>query len=264
MRSISDKKLDEAALMFINRISLRQTSKITGIDKASLYRYFPAIKKNVSNPITICSYDEEKVGEFIGVFAGDGCFNLDNGRYRVQLFFNKTENRYADELSNSVLKELFGRLASNRSYLNKIILTYYSKNIYYLIRDYLDWDTAGRKTHSVHLKSCDYSREFKIGFLRGSLDSDGYFSDKKMSFASSSKMLIDNIMLFLKDLEIPFYYHEYVEKRPNRVNMHHVEIRKPYRRLFIDLINPRERKNITAPRGIRTPAAGLEGQNHNH
>ena len=80
--------------------------------------------------------------------------------------------------------------------------------------------------------------------MRGSLDSDGYFSDRTIMFASSSKRLIENIKSFLQDVAIPYKYHEYIEKRPNRVNMHHVSIRKPDRLRFIELIHPRERKNI--------------------
>ena len=244
-----DKKLDDVALLIMNNISLRQIVKVTGVNKSSIYRHFPNVKKNKFNPITICSHDEELIGEFIGVFAGDGCFDMDNGRYRIQLFFNIKENVYADALNNVVLRTLFARFASKRVYLNKIILAYYSKNIYLLIKNYLDWNDTGRKTHSVHLKNRNYSKEFKIGFLRGSLDSDGYFSDKSIMFASSSKQLIENIMFFLKDLNIPFHYNEYVEKRLNRVNMHHVNIRKPNRDMFLKIIKPREQKNLKVRRG---------------
>lgn len=254
---ITEQQLDEVALMINNGVSLRQIIKVTNIDKTSIYRRFPGIKTHKFNPITIQSNDEELIGEFIGLFAGDGCFYKDSiGHYKIFLYFNVKERKYVDELKE-ILHQLFGKYPMQNIENNKIILKYYSQNIYKLIREYLDWNETGRKTHSIHLKGNQYRREFKIGFLRGSLDSDGYFSDKKISFASSSEKLIDNIKTFLTDLDIPHHYYEYIEKRSNRVNMHHVNIRRSDREKFIALINPRERKNITnALAEIRTRATG--------
>ncbi len=247
---ITEQQLDEIALLIMNRVSLRQINKITNIDKSSIYRRFPNVKTHKYISIIIQSNDEGLIGEFIGLFAGDGCFDKDKiGHYRIQLFFNITETKYVNALEK-ILFQLFSKYPMRRTAQNKIILTYYSKNIYTLIKKYLNWNEIGRKTHSIHLTEDKYSQEFKIGFLRGSLDSDGYFSDKSIMFASSSKKLAENIMFFLSDLEIPYHYHEYVEKRLNRVNMHHINIRKPDREKFISLINPRERKNINAPTGI--------------
>lgn len=248
---ITEEELDSVALMIMNGISLRKIVKITNINKSSIYRRFPNVKTQKFNPIQIQSFDEELIGEFIGVFAGDGCFYKENnGNYKISLYFNIKEEKYVNEL-RELLCKLFGKYPMQTREHNKIILKYYSKNIYLLIREYLDWNETGRKTHSVCLKENTYSREFKIGFLRGSLDSDGYFTDKSIMFASSSKRLMENAITFLTDLNVPCQYYEYVEKRPNRVNMHHVNIRKPDRERFIELINPRERKNIkSAPAGI--------------
>ena len=38
------------------------------------------------------------------------------------------------------------------------------------------------KSRTVFLKNKDYSIEFKKGFLRGFIDSDGYLTDKKNPF----------------------------------------------------------------------------------
>lgn len=244
-KKITQDILDAIALMIMNRIPTKRIAKVMCIDKSSIYYHFPNVKTQKFNPITIQSSDEELIGEFIGLFAGDGCFYKDEkGHYKIYLYFNVKEERYVNELKGLLCK-LFGKNPMQIREHNKIILKYYSKNIYLLIRTYLDWNDTGRKTHSVHLKDGMYSRKFKIGFLRGSIDSDGYFSDKAIMFASSSKKLIENIKSFLEDLDIPYHYNEYAEKRLNRVNMHHVNIRKPDRERFIELINPRERKNIT-------------------
>jgi hypothetical protein len=253
---LNSQELEEITCMIVNNVSLNNLVKITGKNKTTIYYYFRNIKGKNINPIIVDESNGELIGEFIGVFAGDGCFDKDKiGHYRIQLFFNITEQAYVHKLKE-ILFRLFNQYPMERTEHNKIILIYYSKNIYKLIRKYLDWNKIGRKTHSVHLKEGEYSQEFKTGFLRGSLDSDGYFSDKTIMFASSSKKLTENIMLFLNDLDIPYHYHEYVEKRLNRFNMHHVNIRKSDREKFLKLINPRECKNInrlTAPAEIRIP-----------
>ncbi len=237
-------ELEEIRQWIMSGISLNNIVKLTGKNKTTIYYYFRNIKGRTVNPIVVDESDDELIGEFIGLFAGDGCFYKEiNGNYKIQLFFNITERKYVEELKD-VLIDLFGKPPRIDRRDNKFALVYYSKNIYTLIKRYLDWDETGRKTHSVHLREGVYTREFKIGFLRGSLDSDGYFSDKKITFASSSNRLIENIGQFLKNLNIPFHYNEYIEKRLNRVNMHHINIRKPERAGFIELINPRERKNI--------------------
>lgn len=249
---LNKNEIREIECMIINDVSLNNIAKITGKNKTTIYYHFRKIKGRTCYPISGISSNEELIGEFIGLFAGDGCFYKDvNSKYKIQLFFNITESAYVDDLMQ-ILEQIFGKYPSRYTRLNKVILTYFSKNIYDLILHYLEWNPAERKTHSVRLKNSNYSKEFKIGFLRGSLDSDGYFSDKSIMFASSSKALIENIKSFLEDLEIPYHYNEYVEKRPNRVNMHHVNIRRIDRTNFINLINPRERKNIkNAPVGIR-------------
>jgi hypothetical protein len=240
-------ELEEIECMIINDVSLNDLVKITGKNKTTIYYYFRNIIGKTFHPIIVDESNEELIGEFIGLFAGDGCFYKEaNGNYKIGLFFNKTEIRYVEELK-IILQKIFRKSPRLDKRDNRLILVYYSKNIYLLIKKYLDWNTTGRKTHSVHLKEDKYSQEFKIGFLRGSLDSDGYFSDKTIMFASSSKRLIENIKSFLTDLNIPYHYNEYVEKRSNRVNMHHVNIRRPDRERLIRLINPREYKNLKGP-----------------
>ena len=56
------------------------------------------VKKNWGKnltPIRICAVDEELVGEFIGLFAGDGCANITKDyKYRIFLYFNITEKKF--------------------------------------------------------------------------------------------------------------------------------------------------------------------------
>lgn len=134
---------------------------------------------------------------------------------------------------------------------NRLILCYYSKNIHNFIHKYLTWDANKRKSHTIRLKNHNHSMRFKVGFLRGCLDSDGYLSNQKINFATSSLKLAKDINDFLMHLNIKFSYSVYKEKRPNRVNMHHTDIGKNQRNQFLSIIEPRETKNLNAPAGIR-------------
>ena len=78
-----------------------------------------------------------------------------------------------------MLIKLFGKKPRAYRDDNRLNLCYYSKAIKELIDVYLTWDKDYRKTYSVMLKENNHSREFAIGFLRGSLDSDGHLSYKK-------------------------------------------------------------------------------------
>tara|TARA_Y100000310_G_C20372034_1_gene663961 strand:- start:154 stop:765 length:612 start_codon:yes stop_codon:yes gene_type:complete len=194
--------------------------------------------------------DDELLGEFLGLFAGDGCINkTKHYEYRIYLYFNITEINYVIELKK-ILFKLFKRYPMEFRRKNIIILAIYSKFIFELVFQYLTWNPKGRKCHSVRLKHHNHSLKFKIGFLRGCLDSDGYLSDKTISFASSSKRLARDMTTFLDDLGIIYRFSTYKEKRANRVDMHHIYIRKKERRLFLQIIKPRERKNLNALAGI--------------
>lgn len=114
------------------------------------------------------------------------------------------------------------------------------------------WNETGRKSHSVYLNDNNYSKEFQIGFLRGLFDSDGYVSPKKIMFGTSSQPLARNASKFLRNLNIIHRYSVYKEKRPNRVDMHHITLLKKSHGKFFKLIQPRELKNMRRP-GFEVP-----------
>ncbi len=224
--------------------SLNTISRKLNIGKTTVYYYIKEISKNKMNPIKINPKNQELIGEFMGLFAGDGnfLFQKKSYQYTIRLYFNIKEKSFVDNLAKEVLVKLFGRAPGKYRERNMVVLRYYSKEIYTFIRNYLTWDPNYKKTYTIKLIKTDHSKDFMIGFIRGSLDSDGYFSEDKISFASTSKGLICNISKFLDNFNIVHSVKLYHEKRENRKDIYHLNIFKSERERFIDLIEPRNIK----------------------
>ena len=245
-KSLRNKKLWRLIKMNKTRYDAMHT-------KSSLAQVKRNWGKNLT-PIRICPDDEELMGEFIGLFAGDGCVNITSDyKYRVFLYFNITEKIYVGNLMEKVLTKLFGRKPRAYRDENRLNLIYYSKSIYNLINQYLTWDINKRKTYTVRLIEKPYSKDFTIGFLRGCLDSDGHLSNKRISFATVSTGLADNITQFLDKLSISYNLRLYKEKRINRKDVFHIEISRSDYDKFMILIKPRNLKGTYALAGIRIP-----------
>lgn len=224
--------------------SLKTISKKLSKSKTTVYYHFRKIKGRTVYPVKIRSTDPELIGEFVGLFAGDGNYHFDkkSNNYNIRLYFNLNENVFVDSLINNVLINLFGKKPNVYTKGNMITLRYHSKAIYLLIKTYLTWNPKDKKTYTVRLIKTDHTKDFMVGFIRGSLDSDGYFSKDKISFASVSKGLIYNISEFLDNFDIIHRLHLYKEKRENRKDIYHLDVPKFEREKFLPLIKPRKVK----------------------
>ena len=133
------------------------------------------------------------------------------------------------------------------SYLGRpsvVIFNYYSKNIYSLIREYLDWE--GKKGYTIKLKNLNLkNKEFNIGFLRGLIDTDGnfYAPKRRISLASVSKELMKqvNLILIHNCNLLPKYY---CYKKVNCADLHTLTLHGKNAKRFIELVksgNPNKR-----------------------
>jgi hypothetical protein len=221
--------------------SLKKIAKQTGKSKTTIYHHFMKIRGKTNIPVSIDIKNQDSLGYFIGFFAGDGYFFKSKGyNYRIFLFFGPNEINLKNQVK-TMLTLLFNKEPCEAKEENMLILYYSSKEISLLIKDYLYWKDKTQKTYSVCLKKRSYSTDFKIGFLRGCIDSDGHISKNKLVFSSVSVELIKNIGTFLDDLHILNNYYINKDKRPNRKAVHNIFIRKRNHQLFLDIINPIKR-----------------------
>ncbi len=236
--------------------SLNEISRNTRLSKTTIYyHYRKYYGKKIISPI-IKRKDVESLGEFLGVVAGDGYANVTRGcHYLVRIFLNINEDKYADKLI-IVLNGLFNK--PPHKYIHRkgncIHIRYMSKDIFNLVTEYLFWKSEGHrsKSRSICLKKIENDDNFKIGFLRGCIDTDGYINKNKIQFATASKGLCSNIEKFLQDLNLEFSTHVYKDKRPNKSPMYHTRIKSIDRDKFLRKISPRNIK--VRPGGFEPPS----------
>ncbi len=249
MALVIKEKLKEEEIKEIFRLtgggnSIATVCKKLNKSKDVIYYYLRERSKSSKIPVRINSTNQENVGEFMGVFAGDGNFLFEKkkGRYTIRLFLNEKEKTFANNLTKNVLIKLFGKKPGATVRRGVLTLRYYSKDIYHFIKEYLTWDPNYKKTYTIQLIKTDHTKDFMIGFIRGSLDSDGHCSDKKINFASTSKGLIYNISKFLDNLNVIHRVRLYKEKRLDRKDVYHIDVPRSEREKFLPLIKPRNIK----------------------
>ncbi len=204
MARLNELLAQEIELEIAEGTSLNKISQAYNIAKSTLYYYYKRINGKKTKQVTICFKSSSEIGEFLGIFSGDGSFFMDKKAYHysVRVFIGAYEKRYAYYLS-----ERFNSWFSKQPRVYKrehngkpsvIIIEYYSKGIYSFLKDYLVWE--GKKGYTIRLKKLDFvNKEFNLGFLRGLFDTDGnwYAPKKRVSLASVSKELIEQAKLIL-------------------------------------------------------------------
>jgi len=197
-------RINEDTIALIKKgFSLNKINKITGINKSSLYYHYKKINGKKYKEVSIMGKDLEALGEFIGIFAGDGNFYLDNKyHYKIRIYTGAHEEEYAYHLTKFFEKLFLKAPRKNHCIKNNVIITeYYSKKIFLLIKKYLEWEK--NKTKTVRLKDIkNCKKEFLIGFLRGLFDTDGgiYKPKNKVAFGTASK----NLAYQIKEILIYF------------------------------------------------------------
>ncbi len=247
MIRLTNEEKDKIINLMISGKSLNFISKLTNRRKSTLYYHYKKIMGKKFRDVEIDYKDDIFIGELIGLFVGDGFYFHDKiaGKHVISLYFNYAEKEYVDEIVGIFNNKLNKKPTVNRV-KNVLYVNYFSKKLSQFILSYVGWGVsrnkagANKKSRTVFLKDRYYTKNFKIGFLRGFVDSDGYISRKKIDFASSSGVIIGQSKGFLNDLGFSnFHYFFYKEKRENRVGMHHININKPDRDKFFKIIKPR-------------------------
>ncbi len=228
--------------------SLNQITGIMGRSKSTIYYHFKKIKGRSFYPVNVCLDNLELVGEFMGLFAGDGSFyKMPNYKYNVRLHFNTKEVDYVKNLIQEVLFKLFNKKPRIYTQNNGLNLSYYSRDIYKFITQFLYWDMLEAKTYSVKLRNKNHSVIFMIGFIRGSLDSDGHLSPNKIVFSTVSTGLKDDISRCLDSLKFSHTIRLYKDKRQNRKAIYHISLFKKDFSRFYSIIKPRNVKGMHRP-----------------
>lgn len=266
MKRLSTQKKEKIKILFDKGLSKHKIARMMNISRTAVRyicghkgKYFPPIKKI---PVTY----SEKSGEVAGIFAGDGSqyFAPKSYHYTVNVHFGMKNLKYL-----LYVKELYEKFFNKKFRIEKsnpttLRLTTYSKEIYNFFKNYLDYDP--RVKHStVRLKNIKFPLNFKIGFLRGLLDTDGTIARiehervRRISYCTTSEALAAQIFDIITNLK--FKCGLYKNRRPyrNEKTVYYVNIWKNSVDKFINLVKPLKAwtgKGPVAKSGIVLPWLG--------
>jgi hypothetical protein len=155
--------------------SLNYINNLTSVGKTTIYYYMRKLKGRKITLVKIDKRDNERIGEFMGLFAGDGNFYFDKKtyRWRLRITFNEKDSNLVEYYRNSITK-LTSKKPHTYSASSVKILALDSKVLTLFILKYLTW--FDKKTKNVTLRNKVLLKDemFRRGFLRGLVDSDGY------------------------------------------------------------------------------------------
>lgn len=184
--------------------------------------------------------DTQTIGEFIGIFAGDGNYCRDNSyHHQVRIYININDTAYISEVKQIIFAvSKKSPFINERPAYNVTVLRVNSINFVELIRTYLNWGHT--KTRTVRLaKSPDsYSNNFAKGFLRGLMDTDGSLSKTRAIYSTISSGLATNISDLLTRFRIEHEIYMQIDGRGNRKPIFRIVIRKDIVS-FIRIVRPK-------------------------
>ena len=185
-----------------------------------------------------------KEGEIAGIFAGDGSlyFEPKSYHYTVNIHFGKRNKEYALYVKNLYETFFNKKFRLEKSNPTTIRITTYSKEIYNFFKNYLDYNPK-IKHSTVKLKTNKFPLNFKIGFLKGLVDTDGCIwvskEEKrcKITFCTTSEQLAYQVKDILSELNIKAGLSIQVRKYRNEKPVYYTNIWKCSVDRFININN---------------------------
>lgn len=240
MRRLSTAQRSEIRNLAKSNFSLNKISKKLLLSKSTIYYWYRKDWSIKYPKIKINSVNQENMGEFLGLFAGDGNYTKDKSyRHQIRIFLNAKDKFY---ISQAI--ELIYRLCNKMPWAytiesdNVTILRILSKDLINFIKIYLEWDK--NKTKTIRLANRSFTRTFKTGFLRGLIDSDGYIDQQNgiAVYSTISRKLANNIEILLSEFKISYKRYLYEDKRGNRSPIIRIRISKDFKK-FIKIVRPK-------------------------
>jgi len=166
--------------------SLGQIVTRFGIAKTTVYYHVKHYCKKMTR-LDIKALTERERGYLVGLFVGDGYINkwIDKNenrqRFVVKFVLDKQRDQDIADYIQFIFKKA-GKRTTRFSEGTKLIIKVSSKLFAEYLKRYVRSVRQGKdKSHNkVLINSKKWSYDFKLGFISGIIDSDGYiFSDKR-------------------------------------------------------------------------------------
>jgi intein/homing endonuclease len=218
MKRLGSRTLEEVFRLYGEAKSLRSVARETGLSRSTIYYH---VRKRFGRRIVQLVFNTTpniELGEFLGLFAADGCFYIDKKRYHYTLTItlSKYQLPYA-RIVQRMMERIIGKKPRIDMKDKSIQLVARGKPILSFLHLYLCW--KGRRTYSIHFRSPSLrlGTGFQRGILRGLIAGDGnvYPPKRRVSFGVVSKSLAQQFLLLLRKFGIAakMYSVEYTDKR---------------------------------------------------
>jgi hypothetical protein len=126
-------------------VSINEIHRRLGAAKSTIYYQYKRIKGKTTKPIIFNFKNENELGEFLGIFAGDGHCRIRNDyHYIIQIVSGAYETGYRKYLGKK-LQQWFSKKPYVTCHMfrgkpSSYVFQYYSREIYQLIKKYLEWE----------------------------------------------------------------------------------------------------------------------------
>ena len=192
--------------MTLDGKSLNQIVNLTGLGKTTIYYNVKDLKSRQWRKL-IVNLSEEKIGELMGAFAGDGSYYhpKKGGSHKIRFSLSISRDmKYAEYLIDLLKKLNLNPFLFKKEKENALDVTVNSKEFIEFIYNFLCWE--GKRTYSIKLKEDldKYSEDFLKGFVRGLMDTDGYVKVSNVSFGVVSEGLIKNLAQILDKFNLKY------------------------------------------------------------
>lgn len=225
--------------------SLNSISKTLNVGKSTLYYYYKKIKGKRYQEPKYAIRLSEKEGEILGIFVGDGSqhYAKSNWNYQTNIHFGNYPD-YANYVKN-----LFETYFNKKWRLGKEIspkniryrLRVSDKKIFNYFSHFINYDKH-TKHDTVRLKPIKLPLQYKIGFLRGLVDTDGTVCQERESksikvvYYTTSSALAKQILKILKELDMACGTSKVT--RPDLKDLYNVYILRRDVGKFLKLVKP--------------------------
>jgi hypothetical protein len=182
-------------------ISIPKISKELNVAKSTIYYHYKKIKGRKYKKPSIPK-DYGILGEFLGIFAGDGCYYFEKKTYhhRITIHLHAIDDKDYSIYIKKLLEKHFNKKCSTYIKDNNLTIKFYSKDILKLIKKYLN--IFPKKSHNVFIKKDidNLPNNFLSSFIRGLFDTDGHHkNDGRLMICLASKKMVFQAAQILKE-----------------------------------------------------------------
>ena len=228
-----------------NGVSIKKLAKEMDLAKSTIYYYYKKIKgKRYKAPHYEVAFSEIE-GEIVGIFAGDGsqCYSKNEGHYiNVVHFGNYDYMIYVKGLFEKYFNRNFSIVTIPSvciRWKTRYRIIAYDKKIFNYFYSYIEYERT-HKHDTVKLNSLDLPDSFKIGFLRGFVDTDGWVGLRHgkhaVVFYTTSQSLAEQIQIMLNELKL--HCGVYIRYKEHYKPLYHIQLRAGSVDRFLSIVQP--------------------------